>query len=29
MGLLLIRDGKIAHWREYFDPYVVASAFEL
>jgi ketosteroid isomerase-like protein len=27
VGFLQVRDGKVARWREYFDPNVVAAAF--
>ncbi len=27
VGFLQMRDGKVARWREYFDPEVVAGAF--
>jgi ketosteroid isomerase-like protein len=27
VGFFVVRDGRIARWREYFDPNVVAAAF--
>lgn len=28
-GFFRIRDGKIVHWREYYDPVVIANSFKL